>query len=100
MRAARAAKGLTSAASALIAEIPLRRLADIEEGDRSPYGDDLRRFAEAHGIDSYSTFLWAASDLADRLMNRGSEPPNYAQDDDLYELWDQMVAHLAERGRL
>lgn len=100
MRAARAAKGLTSAASALIAQIPLRRLADIEEGDRIPYGDDLRRFAEAHGIDSYSIFLWAVSDLAERLMNQGSSPPNYAQDHDVYELWDQMVTFLAERERI
>lgn len=57
MRAARAA-------SALITEIPLRRLVDIEEGDRIPVGDDLNRFAEAHGVDSYSISLGAVSDLA------------------------------------
>lgn len=100
MRAARAAKGMTSAASALIADMPLRRLADIEEGDQVAYGDDLRRFAEAHGIDSYSVVLWAIGDLIERVMNRESWPPNMAQDEDLYELYDQMVMYLAERGRI
>lgn len=33
-------------------------------------------------------------------MSQGSKPPNFAQDDDVYELWDQMVAYLAERGRI
>jgi hypothetical protein len=100
MRAASAAKGLSSAASALIAEIPLSRLTDIEEGDQIPHGGDLKRFAEAHGIDSYSVFLWAVTDLAERLMNQGSSPPNYAQDEDLYEAWDRMVTFLAEQGRI
>lgn len=98
-RAARAAKGLSGAASALITEIPHRRLMDIEEGDRLPFGDELKQFAEAHGLDSYSVYLWAVNELADRLMSSGSVA-GYAQDEDLYELWDLMVAFLAERERI
>ena len=45
MRAARSAKGLTVAASSQVTGIPLERLADIEEGDRLPTGDELGRFA-------------------------------------------------------
>lgn len=33
-------------------------------------------------------------------MNQGSNPPNYAQDLDLYELWDEMVIFLSARVRL
>lgn len=99
MRAARSAKGLTVAASSQVTGIPLERLADIEEGDRLPTGDELGRFAAIHGLDSPSVFLWGCHELLERLMGRSSAPAS-THDEDLFDLWDQMVTYLAERDRI
>jgi len=98
-RAARTVKGLSIAASAAISQMPHCRLADIEEGDRLPTGGELMSFAAAHNVDCYSVFLWAMDDLAERLMAQGSQKA-FVSDEDLFELWDQVVTLLAERGRL
>lgn len=99
MRAARSAKGLTVAASSQITGIPMSRLADIEEGDRMPSGAELGRFASIHGLDSPSVFLWACNELLERLMAHGSAAAS-TEDEDLFQLWDDMVAFMLERDRI
>ena len=99
LRAARTARGLTVAASSLISGIPLRRLADIEEGDRLPTGDELIAVCNAHGIDSHSAFLWAAHELMEKMLATGTEGAS-TRDEDLFELWDRMTVFMAQRGRI
>lgn len=99
MRAARSAKGLTVAASSQVTGISMRRLADIEEGDRLPTGNELGTFAAIHSLDSPSVFLWGCHELLERLMARSSAAA-WTPDEDLFELWDYMVAYLAQRDRI
>ena len=99
VRAARTAKGLTVAASSLISGLSLRRLADIEEGDCLPSGDDLAALTITHVLDSQSVFLWACHELMERMLAAGTEGAT-TYDEDLVFLWDQMVAFLAVRGRI
>lgn len=99
IRASRTAKGLTVSASSLVSGIPIRRFADIEEGDRLPTGDELAAIATTHGLDSQSVFLWATEELMERMLARGTEGAT-TRDEDLFDLWDQMAVFLAERGRI
>jgi transcriptional regulator with XRE-family HTH domain len=99
VRAARTAQGLSTQASALICELPTRRLREIEQGKRLPIAEDLRAFAIGHGLDTPSVFLWGCEELIERLVAESCAGPG-VQDDDLFELFDEMTAFLAERGRI
>jgi transcriptional regulator with XRE-family HTH domain len=99
VRAARTAQGLSTQASSLICELPTKRLREIEQGDRLPTAQDLRAFALGHGIDTPSVFLWGCEELVERLVVESCAGPG-VQDDDLYELFDDMTTFLAERGRI
>jgi hypothetical protein len=99
IRAARTAKGLTVAASSLISGLSHQRWADIEDGDRLPTGDELVSLTTTNGIDSQTVFLWACGELMERLFFIGRDGASIP-DEDLFVLWDSMVAFLAQRGRI
>jgi transcriptional regulator with XRE-family HTH domain len=99
IRAARSAKGLSVAASSLISGLSHRRLAAIEEGDRLPTGDELATLTITNGLDSQTVFLWACNELMERLFIIGRDGAPIP-DEDLFFLWDSMVAFLAQRGRI
>lgn len=99
LRAARTVKGLTVAASSLVSGIPLHRMADIEEGDRLPIGDELAAIAQTNGLDSQSVFLWSVHELMERMLSMDSSGAT-SRDEDLFDLWDVMTQFLAERERI
>lgn len=98
VRAASAAKGLPAAASSLVSGIPLRRLSDIEEGDRLPTGDELAALRHSRSRQSLR-LRWCVSELVERMLSMGSDGAS-TNDEDLFSAIDVLTQHLAERERI
>jgi hypothetical protein len=79
--------------------IAVSRLESLAAGERMPSATELTALATIYVIDSPSLFLSSCQELVERVV-AGNGEALARQDEDLFELLDQMVCYLAHRGRL
>jgi transcriptional regulator with XRE-family HTH domain len=99
LKAARTTRGLTPAATGALTGIGATRLEMLESGERLPSANELTSLATIYTIDSPTMFVWYCHELAERVVEADGQTM-IRFDEDLFELLDQMVCFLANRGRL
>jgi transcriptional regulator with XRE-family HTH domain len=98
LKAARTTRHLTAAAVETLTGISAARVLGLETGVWLPSSSELMALSQIYIVDSPSVFMWATTELIERLVER--DTTMIRTDEDLFELLDLMIRFLAERDRL